>query len=128
MLFNHEGVLVKITKLLDFKKIYSIFKKTKSVISSVITKVYNQKVDSIYTQMITNTLITNSLFLRRYVFTAPILLSGLFALKNSHVPVSFSPATIIELDYEKEKIIDLFQYSHKLEVCPNGLKATLGSV
>jgi hypothetical protein len=123
MVFTHDGILLKSINFLDFPEIHSIYKKTKSPIGNIIRKVHNGKIGSKFGQIIMTFFTKQNSFLRRHAFSTPIFLRGLFSLENNRALVSFSPATIVELNYKDEKITDLFQYSPKVEVCPHGLMA-----
>jgi hypothetical protein len=51
---------------------------------------------------------------------------GLSPLSGSRVLVSFSPANIVELDFERKKLLGIHQDSRNIEMSPHGLMALDG--
>ena len=52
-----------------------------------------------------------------------LFIRGLSPIDQNRILVGISPATIIEIDLESGKVLDLFQYSQDVAVCVHGLMA-----
>ena len=52
-----------------------------------------------------------------------LFIRGLSPIDQSRILVGFSPATIVEIDLETGRLLDLFQYSQDVAVCVHGLLA-----
>lgn len=57
------------------------------------------------------------------VVARPIFVRGLFHLGAGRILVGFSPATLAEIDVESGELVDLFQYSRDVRICPHGIAA-----
>jgi len=55
--------------------------------------------------------------------TRTIFVRGLSPIDEKRILVGFSPATVVEIDVETGKLLDVFQYSEDVAVCVHGLTA-----
>ena len=102
MVYSHDGDLIKNVDLLKFPDVDAIYSKSK---------------DNWFTTLMH--------MVQKGNIARPIFVRGLFPLEAHRVLISFSPATIIEVDYEQEVLLDLYQYSEDVRVTPHGLLAVV---
>lgn len=55
------------------------------------------------------------------IISKPVFVRGLCATNRGTVLVGISPATILEIDCDSEKLVDLYCYSDNVNVCVHGL-------
>lgn len=111
MVYTQNGTLIKALSLLDFPEINALYK--------LAIKSYKAKSSSFFRGIH---------FLSRFLnmeheIKSPLFLRGLCPAGQSRILVGFSPATIAEIDIEKGRLLDLFQYSQDIAVCVHGLLA-----
>jgi len=60
---------------------------------------------------------------RRKRVARPLFTRGMCRLDDSRVLIGISPATVLEIDYQRGKLLDHFQLSDKVNECVHGLEA-----
>jgi hypothetical protein len=58
----------------------------------------------------------------------PLFVRGLCYTDKQSVLVGISPATILEIDWETEKLLDMYMYSNNRHVCVHGLAWCANSI
>jgi len=116
LIYNHDGSLVKGIDLLKFKEVADIYKKSGG---PNLTLVRFFKYFPFARQIE-----KSGGFLSRQKAAATLFVRGFSLLDQNRALIGFSPAAIIEIDYEKEVLLDYFQYSEDISVAPHGLAAS----
>lgn len=123
MVYDHDGSLVKAIDLLKFPEVANIYKKSKGRLGNLIRKIQKRNILRLALQTIAGNSEKINRLVNRNAIASPIFVRGLFPLDRDRVLIGFSPATIVEVDYKQEELLDLYQYSSDVEVCPHGLVA-----
>lgn len=113
LIYTHTGSLVKAINLLRFKQVAGIYKKSGGP-NLTLLKFFKyfpfaKRIEK------------SSGFLSRQKAAAALFVRGFSLLDQNRALIGFSPATIIEIDYEKEILLDFFQYSEDISIAPHGL-------
>jgi len=115
LIYNHSGLLEKAIHLLKFKEVADIYKKSGGPNLSLLKFFkyipFSKQIEK------------SGGFLSRQKAAATLFVRGFSLLDQNRALIGFSPATIIEIDYEKEILLDYFQYSENISVAPHGLAA-----
>jgi hypothetical protein len=120
---NQDGTLHKTINLLKFPEVNNIFKKFKDIKVEIFTRIKRISLARDIIEAAANKFKDLGIFRRNVNIARPIFVRGLFALEGDRLLIGFSPATIVELDYGREEILDYYQYSDDIDVCVHGLAA-----
>jgi len=115
LIYNQKGSLVKAINLLKFKEVADIYKKSGGPNYNLLRFFeyfrFARPIGKI------------GGFLSGQKAAATLFVRGFHLLAQNRALIGFSPATIIEIDYEKEILLDFFQYSEDISIAPHGLAA-----
>lgn len=123
MIYSHDGSFVKAIDLLGFREVANVYKKAGGRTSVLENNRKRGVSGRRIIRAIAHRIEKANIFAERTKIIEPLFVRGLFQLSQNRVLIGFSPATIIEIDYEKEKLLDLYRYSDDVAIAPHGLLA-----
>jgi hypothetical protein len=125
MLYKPDGTFIKSINLLNFKEIRKIYHKANGNISDLIKFIEKKTCGERILNFLSRRSFALNQIIHRNRVANPIFARGLFLVDNSRALIGLSPATIIEIDFVRERLLDYYQYSENVAIAPHGLCAAL---
>ncbi|MFP5212457.1 MAG: hypothetical protein ACLGPL_03680, partial [Acidobacteriota bacterium] len=123
MIYDMNGKLVKAIELLDFPEVAAIHKKCGLQLGDYLVKMERNPFTKALLKLLKSVIGKVKGLNKGRSIARPIFVRGLAPLSGDRVLIGFSPATIVEVDYKRNKLLSFYQYSDNVEVCPHGLTA-----
>jgi hypothetical protein len=123
VIYDLQGSLVKAIDLMKFPQVAAIYNKARNRIGDFLNRLQRQPLVSRALKILRANLVRIDFFDERKSIARPIFLRGLYPLRGHRVLMSFSPATVIEVDYVAEKLLGCCRISNNIDHSPHGLFA-----
>jgi hypothetical protein len=123
MIYDYKGLLLRAIDIMDFPEVAAIYHKAANPMGDLLNKLQRRSMVSRVLKVLKANLVRIDFFNKRKSVARPIFLRGLSPLKGNRVLMSFSPATIIEVDYVAGKLLGCCRISDNIDFSPHGLLA-----